>query len=291
MFDNISSNKSLDSDIDGYYNRLCKYISTNNIESGIFYEVFRKISIDAGYQEIDISAVAAKHNISKNSDGYNDSLLILEVYKSIFDNLLKPSLKYVPGFIPIHDLIFNLSSGFVIDQIKMSKENLIKAAIAASIVLVVIAFLYRGKKTNNKPQSQITQEDSDTENRSDSREVSLCLILKSEYLGDLLASRNVDITSTRLKELIDRANYFLCVDIGNVSNLENKWSIAQVSEPDNGDEDADVYVRVNITNGQEMIDATYPYALSEGILPNSKVKLEKISYLRNMSLIYDFRRP
>ncbi|MBD1218623.1 MAG: hypothetical protein H9536_15140 [Aphanizomenon flos-aquae Clear-A1] len=112
--------------------------------------------------------------------------------------------------------------------------------------------------------------------------VDLCLIVPASVIGNLSINDKVD--KAIVTNLIDKSLYFLCTD----ENRETD-EILEVLETTNEDianlsEQREVYVRIKIVGGQEMIGKKVPYILKRNLPTNGESEVTQLACLKYLSI-------
>ena len=115
----------------------------------------------------------------------------------------------------------------------------------------------------------------------------LCLVVPASEVSDLIHSP--DLKGDRLKELVNSASYFLCSSskekIENIEkNLDSTNEIIPV------DSLKDVYIRISIEDGREMIDKTIRYEIKTNLKDSQTYQIKKLNCLRTLSGLESFIR-
>ncbi|BAY61920.1 hypothetical protein NIES22_19870 [Calothrix brevissima NIES-22] len=108
----------------------------------------------------------------------------------------------------------------------------------------------------------------------------LCLIVPANAIGNL--RKNAQINVSEIEKLIDAASYFLCTSVEDANTtqqrLETDEDIANVSEK------GEIYVRINIADGQEMIGKKIPYILKRNLPANGQSVITELAGLKSLSV-------
>jgi hypothetical protein len=137
----------------------------------------------------------------------------------------------------------------------------------------------REERPNRKPESIYTPP-------SPPIPVSLCLIVPSNVVSNL--SNSSSISSDNLARLIDSASYFICTDKNDANSKEKQLTMTdEVISPDSNRE---VYVRISISDGRNLINKKITYMLKTNLPVNSNFIVEKIACLRSLTGLENFNR-
>lgn len=121
----------------------------------------------------------------------------------------------------------------------------------------------------------------------------LCLVVPASVIIDLKDKHPNGFTDNRLetsdlKTLIDNASYFLCTDVENAASKEQFLEMTNEDIPTNSNRE--VYMRIYINQGQEMIDKESPYILKRNLPNYGQRIIQKYACLRNLSGLENFNR-
>ena len=121
----------------------------------------------------------------------------------------------------------------------------------------------------------------------------LCLVVPASVFIDLRDKHPNGFTNNRLetsdlKMLIDNASYFLCTDVNNAGSKEQFLEMTTEEIPTNSNRE--VYIRIDINQGQEMIDKESPYILKRNLPNYGQRIIQKYACLRNLSGLENFNR-
>lgn len=122
----------------------------------------------------------------------------------------------------------------------------------------------------------------------------LCLVVPASVIIDLKDKHPNGFTDNRLetsdlKTLIDNASYFLCTDV-NKANSKEQFLEIMPNEDIPTNSNREVYIRIHINQGQEMIDKESPYILKRNLPNYGQRIIQKYACLRNLSGLENFNR-
>jgi hypothetical protein len=112
--------------------------------------------------------------------------------------------------------------------------------------------------------------------------VDLCLIVPASVIGNLSINDKVD--KATITNLIDKSLYFLCTDkIGEVDEI---WERLEKTNEDitNLSERREVYVRIKIAGGEEMIEKKVLYILKRNLPNNGESVVTQLACLKYLSV-------
>ncbi|MEH2053926.1 hypothetical protein [Nostoc sp.] len=111
--------------------------------------------------------------------------------------------------------------------------------------------------------------------------VALCLIVPASALKNL--GENDPINISDIEKLIDNASYFLCTHIDEADYI---WKLLQTTNEDikTVNVQREVYIRINISDGEEMIGKKIPYILKRNLPPYGAANIIKLACLKYLSV-------
>ncbi len=115
--------------------------------------------------------------------------------------------------------------------------------------------------------------------------VELCLIVPARLVSNL--SRDQTLTRTEICHLIDNCAYFRCLPAKDLHSLEQDLQFTP--EPMSPDSERDVYICIQIEDGEDMIDNSSCYGLKKR-LPQTGGVIQKLALLANLSGRQHFNR-
>ena len=118
----------------------------------------------------------------------------------------------------------------------------------------------------------------------------LCLIVPSNIVSNLSNGSSINIDG--LFYLIDSASYFVCTTKNDADSKESKLTVT--NESISADSNREVYIRVKIGDGRNLIDKKITYILKSNLQSNLPVGetfiVEKIACLRSLTGLESFNR-
>jgi len=109
--------------------------------------------------------------------------------------------------------------------------------------------------------------------------VELCLIVPAWLVSNLTPPQT--LTREKICDLIDNCAYFRCLPSRDLDSLEQ--DLQPTSEPILPDSERDVYIRLQIEDGENMIDNSSCYGLKKRLPQTGTGKLQKRLLLANLS--------
>lgn len=253
------------------------YPHIENQERGVLHTVIHIILETEQWQAKEI---CNRCNI-KGSNFLEKDQEIISSFFNIFINK-RIEAKYV------HNSIKDLLNKFNHDNI--SREDKMKwiIAVACAIVGVYACHKYLDNQTKNK-SLQEQKKDSTQQKQSVSTPkkitASLCLVVPASEVSNL--SNGSNISNSKIEQLIDVASYFLCTE---TEDADKKQQLLETKTFVPSESNKDVYIRIDITEGQEIIGKISPYILKRDLPKETRSHVEKIAYLKNLSGLETFNR-
>jgi len=115
----------------------------------------------------------------------------------------------------------------------------------------------------------------------------LCLVVPASIASKFRNSSNLSVNE--LTHLIDNASYFLCTTVKVADSNEQNLEI-MTNEDIPPDSTREVYIRININDGRNLIDKNIARYLKKDLPPQAQCKLKKIDCLKNLSGLENFNR-
>lgn len=121
----------------------------------------------------------------------------------------------------------------------------------------------------------------------------LCLVVPASVLIDLIhknqnALEDNRINTSDLKMLIDNASYFLCTTVEEANSKERHLKRTEEEIPVNSSRE--VYIRIHIESGQEIINKESPYILKRNLPEYGQRIIQERACLSNLSGLENFNR-
>jgi hypothetical protein len=117
--------------------------------------------------------------------------------------------------------------------------------------------------------------------------VALCLVVPAYVINNLKEQYQID--ANEIENLIDNASYFLCTKVADAELVQQRLdltneNILTVTER------REVYVRIDIADGQEMLDKTVPYILKRNLPSHRQGVVKQLACLGDLSGLEAFNR-
>jgi len=117
--------------------------------------------------------------------------------------------------------------------------------------------------------------------------VALCLVVPAQIINSL--KEQDIINADEIEKLIDNSSYFLSIKDADADLVQRNLDLTDENIIIIGDR-REVYVRIQIKNGQEIVDKTVPYILKRNLPSDSKGVIKKLAPLGDLSGLEKFNR-
>jgi hypothetical protein len=161
-------------------------------------------------------------------------------------------------------------------------------------IFVAAAFTFVGlffyKQTlDKKEQGKIKPAVQEIKNQATSQPLipaDLCLVVPASIASNFINCSNLKVDE--LRNLIDNASYFLCTSVKVADSNEQNLEITD----DNISSDSirEVYIRININDGRNMINQDVRYSLRNNLPIQADCTVKKLACLGNLSGLEKFNR-
>ncbi|MEH2373791.1 hypothetical protein [Nostoc sp.] len=111
--------------------------------------------------------------------------------------------------------------------------------------------------------------------------VGLCLIVPASALKNLGEKEPINISN--IERLIDNASYFLCTDIDEADDIFERIETT-TEDIKTVSEQREVYVRINISDGEDMIGKKIPYILKRNLPHYGSANIIELACLKYLSI-------
>lgn len=145
-----------------------------------------------------------------------------------------------------------------------------------------IKYLDNSRKKNQLSQNIKTQEPPNPPPKPKTPQpVALCLIVPASAIGNL--TKNSPIHITEIEQLIDKSLYFLCTSVADANII---WDVLERTEEDikTLSEEREVYIRINIPDGEEMMGKKVPYILKRNLPSQGECMIKQLASLKYLSV-------
>lgn len=117
--------------------------------------------------------------------------------------------------------------------------------------------------------------------------VALCLVVPAYVVNKLKEQYPID--ADEIENLIDNASYFLCTKVADAELVKQRLDLIEENILTVG-ERREVYVRIHIADGQEMLDKTVPYILKRNLPSHRQGVVKQLACLGDLSGLEAFNR-
>jgi hypothetical protein len=161
-------------------------------------------------------------------------------------------------------------------------------------IFVAAAFTFVGlffyKQTlDKKEQGKIKPAVQEIKNQPTSQPLipaDLCLVVPASIASNFINCLNLKVDD--LRNLIDNASYFLCTSVKVADSNEQNLEITD--ENISPDSIREVYIRININDGRNMINQDVRYSLRNNLPIQANCTVKKLACLGNLSGLEKFNR-
>lgn len=173
----------------------------------------------------------------------------------------------------------------IVTKLESKEMNLFQiVAVGCLIVgaLVCIKYIEKVKRERGVREGrQIQPSDSSPPQPKVPVPVALCLVVPAWVIENVRENNLIDVSD--VENFIDNSLYFLCTSPeyanANQQNLElTNEDFTTI------DEQREVYVRIDIANGEEMIGKKVPYILKRNLSPNERYIVKRLASLKYLSV-------
>lgn len=119
----------------------------------------------------------------------------------------------------------------------------------------------------------------------------LCLVVQASVFIDLRNNRqnaleNKCLSCSEVKMLIDSSSHFLCIKVEDVSSIEDHLETTE--EEISNDSNQEVYIRIHVDKGQNLIGKQVPYILKRDLPSDGRRIIQRCCCLKNLSGLENF---
>ncbi|MDB9445365.1 hypothetical protein [Anabaena sp. CS-542/02] len=150
--------------------------------------------------------------------------------------------------------------------------------IGLAIVGVAAALIFIGAK---KQKSNANSNPPATPPPKKSEYASLCLVVPASVAGKFTNKNAID--KAEVVDLIDNASYFLCTNEQKADSVQEKLELTDEKIIDIS-EQREVYIRINIADGQDMIGKQISYTLKSNLPAHGQGVIRKIACIKYLSV-------
>ena len=253
------------------YDQVCNniYPQIKGIERGLLYKTIQMIVCEEQTLEQEKTRKICDYfGIKPFANKDEDQKIIDNLLDAIFINI---QILKVPA-----KLVKNFQGG-----------NMEWIFVAAAFTFVGLFFYKQtlDKKEQNKIKPSV-QEIKEQPIFSPPIPADLCLIVPASIATNFISRSNLKIDE--LTYLIDNASYFLCTTVKVADSNEQYLKITD--ESIQLDSRREVYIRININDGRNLIDKKIPYYLKTNLPLQAQCTVKQLACLENLSGLEKFNR-
>ena len=256
------ANKRLENLYNGVFREL--YPQIKNQKRGVlYYLIYKLLEADQSQADIICHQIDIKENARREDD------------KKVVDDLMNNP----------EETLFN-QFNVLNDKNEMELFWIVVIACALVGTYGCIRYLKSVRERKIK-QQQVLEAASKTQPTSlppKSITAALCLIVPALAISSLKDY----LDPYDLEQLLDNASYFLCTTVDDANLKEQRLEMTNEDIP--LDSNRDVYIRIHIADGQEMIDKKVPYILKRNLPSHGQGIVKLLTCLKNLSGLEVFNR-
>ncbi|MDB9541479.1 hypothetical protein NWP22_05665 [Anabaenopsis tanganyikae CS-531] len=147
-------------------------------------------------------------------------------------------------------------------------------------ILLVYLFLKNRENTQLPLKSPIAPTPATPPKKSES--ASLCLVVPASVARKF--TNNNPINQADIKDLIGNASYFLCTNDQKADSVQENLDLTDEKITDIS-EQREVYIRINIADGQDMIGKQISYTLKSNLPAHGQGVIRKIACIKYLSVL------
>lgn len=263
------------------YNKVFEEVKINpqikGLERGVLYNV---IAIILGEENL-YAAQDICHSLNIKSSAEGDDEIIKELITEVFIDRQVLS-QNIPG----KDWV--VKSSLKGNQAFKNEEEKMEWVIVAACALVGVYFCNQYlKKIQQQKANQKKGIAAESKPAPLPIPAALCLNVPASVVSNLKVDARVSFD--KLPYLIDNASYFLCTRIEDAISNEKRLE-RLLDQNIASDSRRDVYIRININDGQQLIDNKIRYKLKENLPIHAEYVVKEKVCLRNLSGLEEFNR-
>ncbi|MDB9501686.1 hypothetical protein PN441_01280 [Spirulina major CS-329] len=264
-----------------------------NVKQGFFYHVILELfEEDSTFSESKIEVktgyVCEHAGIEKDTSINQDYKKALEIIESDEESLANEEPLAKKLFKKLKTQVHeNIQGKIPGDNDSIQEQEKMKLIIIVACTLVGLYFcLYYIQKKKRRSFEPHGFQPSVVTPTQIFRPISVKLYLIVPAHETIRFSSGTKIEAAKLKQLIDASSYFFCNTI--IDN--NKLSLETPSGPIAENSYREMYIKIDITDGKDMIGAKTRYSLKENLKDTARCIIEEIAYLKSLSGLENFVR-
>lgn len=241
------------------------YPQIKNQKRGVLYYLVHEL-LETEQSQADI--ICNQINISENNYRKDDKEVVNDLMNNPEDNLLSQLN------------MFNDK-----DETELFWIVVIACTLVGTYACIRYLKSVRERKTKKQQVSRAASKTQPVSIPPKSLTAALCLIVPASAISNL--KKNC-LDRYDLEQLLDNASYLLCTTVDD-ANLKQQ-SLEMTNENIPLDSNRDIYIRIHIAGGQEMIDKKVPYILKRNLPSHGQGVVERLACLKNLSGAKAFTR-
>jgi hypothetical protein len=111
--------------------------------------------------------------------------------------------------------------------------------------------------------------------------VALCLVVPASVVGNIRNNNPINVSD--IETLIENASYFLCTNPEDADATQQRLELTE-EDITTVSEQREVYVRINIADGQGMMEKKVPYILKRNLPSNGQGVIRQLACLKYLSV-------
>lgn len=258
-----------------------------HIKRGILYETIQIILSENGQNIDQEKTQTICHYLGIKPDAYEDedNMVVSNVRKQFSYSMFGTDIK--------KDIVQKINFTISSNESERKKMEELKwiVVVACTVVGAYFCIEYLKKQKQKKSVSkkgQVNRKPEDLQYNPPRPPIPalLCLIVPSNIVSNLSNGSSINIDG--LSYLIDSAAYFICTTKNDADLKESKLTVT--NETISPDSNREVYIRVKISDGRNLIDKKITYILKSNLPVGETFIVEKIACLRNLTGLESFNR-
>jgi hypothetical protein len=174
----------------------------------------------------------------------------------------------------------------IINKVESNDMKLFQIVVIGCLIVgAVSCVIYLNKKQEEeKKKNQNLPPDNSPQRPKDPVPVALCILVPASVVRNLgNIKKDTPINISNIEILIENASYFLCTSPEVADTIQQPLKLTNENITDVS-EQREFYVRINIPDGEEMMDKKVPYILKRNLPSNGQCMVEKLACLEYLSV-------
>jgi hypothetical protein len=261
-----------------------------DLKKGILYKSIQIILLEdnPNVEQVETLVICNRFDIRPNAYR-NEDIIFVHNIREIFSYTISESdieREVLKKIKTATEKILNYESG---DKKMEELKWIVFGACAVLGAYFCIQYLEgQNKKNSISKMEQVNRKSEDLQYTAPRSPISaaLCLIVPANTVISL--SNGVSINVNDLSYLIDSASYFVCATTDDANLIEQQ--LTMTSETISPNSNREVYIRIKISDCENLIDKKITYILKTNLPVNVDFIVEKIACLRSLSGLESFNR-